>query len=80
MVHSARTPFFATVLIYAFLEIPYYEVADFNRSNFYWYMYFTAIALAIAAMWKRLKVLDALVAAYWVVLWGRWWFVAKIAE
>ena len=76
---EVRIPFFTTVLIYTFLEVPYYEVADFNRSTFYWYMYFPTIALVIAAMWKRRKVLDALFAAYWIMLWGGWWFVAKFA-
>ena len=75
---EVRIPFFTTVLIYAFLEAPYYEVADFDRSTFYWYTYLPTIALVLAAMWKPRKMLDALVVAYWIVLWGGWWFVEEV--
>jgi hypothetical protein len=53
------------------------EVADFDRPSFYWYTYGPTIGLVIAAMWMRKKTLDGLVAAYWIVLWSGWWFVAK---
>ena len=75
--NSIRTPFFTTVLLFSLLEIPYYEVADFDRPSFYWYTYGPTIGLVIAAMWMRKKTLDGLVAAYWIVLWSGWWFVAK---
>lgn len=74
---SVRTPFFVTALLYALLEVPYYETADFGRPSFYWYTAVPLIVLIVIAMWKRRKALDALVAAFWLMIWGGWWFVAK---
>lgn len=75
---AIRTPFFTIVLLYAILEVPLYELADFDRPSFYWYTFWPTVGLVIAAMVIRRKLLDAFVAAHWIVQWGGWWFVAKL--
>ena len=76
---SVRTPFFTTLLVYILFEYPYYEVAHFDRSTYYWFSYFPTIALVIVAMWKPRKLLDAIVAGWWAIMWGGWWFVAQFS-
>ena len=75
---QVRTPFFTTLIIYGLLEIPYYEVSDFERPNYYWYMWLSSLSLFIAAIWVRRKALDVFIAVYWLLLWGGWWFVTSI--
>jgi hypothetical protein len=75
---QVRIPFFTTLIIYLLLEIPYYEVSDFDRPTYYWYAWLSGICLIIAAIWMRRKALDVFIAVYWLLLWGGWWFVTSI--
>ena len=34
---KVRKPFYITVILYALLELPYYEVGEFARPSYYWY-------------------------------------------
>lgn len=74
---QVRKPFFSTLILYALLEVPYYQVSEFGRPSYYWFAWIPSIGLFIAAIWMRKKALDVFLAIFWFVLWGGWWFVTK---
>ena len=74
---EVRKPFYVTVILYALLEVPYYEVGELIRPSYYWYAWIS-IGLFGAAIWVRRRALDAVLAAFWFALWSGWWFVAKL--
>jgi hypothetical protein len=75
---EVRTPFYVTVILYALLEVPYYEVGDFARPPFYWYAWISIGLYAVAIRLRR-RALDAVLAACWLALWSGWWFVTKLS-
>ena len=34
---EVRKPFYVSVILYALLEVPYYEVGELVRPSYYWY-------------------------------------------
>ena len=74
---DVRKPFYSTVILYALLEIPYYQFGEFIRPSYYWYSWIS-LGLFVAATWVRRKALDVVLAVFWFALWSGWWFVTKL--